>query len=110
MDLLEDQMEFTIESGEYSDQDLTIYALSTCGFCRKSMKFLRNNSIQFKYIYIDLIDFELKMELKKKLKEEFGKRVVYPYILVNKEKAMSGFIRENWEKEFLNGRKSKDDK
>jgi len=88
---------FIVEDGKNATNELTIFALSTCGFCRRGMNFLRENEMKFRYVYIDKIDFEKKSKLKKDLQEKFNKRVAFPFLVCNDEKAIVGFVKSDWE-------------
>ncbi len=94
-----ENLEFIEENGidENKKHDLTIYALSTCGFCRKSMNFLRGKDIPFKYIYLDKIPIDTKRDVKSKLKEKYDKRVVFPFLVIDDNKALIGFTQSEWE-------------
>ena len=91
---------YTEEKGDESKKkhDVTVYALSTCGFWRKSMNFLRESKIPFRYVYNDKIPLDVKREIKDKLKEKYDKRVVFPFLVIDEEKAIIGFTQSEWEK------------
>ncbi len=95
-----EDVEFTEVDGKNDKNDITVYALSTCGFCRRGLNFLRENSIKFKYIYIDKLDYEVKQELKRNLYEKYKKRPVFPYLVLNDEKVLTGFRKEIWKEEL----------
>lgn len=88
-------------AGEKNEKQIKVYALSTCGFCKRGLKFLRENSITFKFIYVDKLTYERKTELKRSLKEKFEKRAVFPYVVINDEKILLGFQKGDWEKAIL---------
>ena len=88
---------FIEEDGKNATNELTVFALSTCGFCRRGINFLRENKMKFRYVYIDKIEFEKKSKLKKDLQEKFNKRVAFPFLVCNDEKAIVGFVKNDWE-------------
>ena len=45
------ELDYSIEEGESSPYDICVYALSTCGFCKKGINFLREKKVKFRYIY-----------------------------------------------------------
>ncbi|HQO39707.1 MAG TPA: glutaredoxin family protein, partial [Spirochaetota bacterium] len=63
-----ENINFTYEEGKSKAGDVTVYALSTCAFCKKALKFLRENSISFRYVYVDELDYESREELKARLR------------------------------------------
>ncbi len=89
-------VEFTRETGTKDSHDVTVYALSTCGFCKRAIAYLRDNSVQFKYVYVDMLNFEIKQDLKKALAEKYSERVVFPFLVVDDSKCSAGFIEEEW--------------
>ena len=59
-------VEYTSETGNDIGKDVRIYGLTTCGFCRRAINYMKDNKLAFEYIYID----KIPLEDKKKLKEE----------------------------------------
>ena len=98
---LEKDVEYVEEEGQIDKNKVTVYALSTCGFCRRGLNFLRENSIKFKYIYIDKLEFDTKQELKKELYETYQQRPVFPYLVMNDKEVLTGFRKELWEEKLL---------
>ena len=92
---------FIEEDGKIATNELTVFALSTCGFCRRGLNFLKENEVKFRYVYIDKMDdLEKKSKLKKDLQEKFNKRVAFPFLVCNDNKACVGFIESEW-REFI---------
>ncbi len=89
-------VEFTVEKGTRQDHDLTVYALSTCGFCKRALKFLRDNSIAFKYVYIDQIPFDVKQRVKNELKDKYDRSVYFPFLVIDGKDALVGFTEDEW--------------
>ncbi|MHA1889163.1 MAG: glutaredoxin domain-containing protein, partial [Promethearchaeota archaeon] len=54
------EIPFVEENGKVDHQDITVYALSTCGFCRRGLQFLRDRQVKFRYVYVDKIPYEVK--------------------------------------------------
>ena len=97
-----EDLPFVQESGTVKKNEVTVFALSTCGFCKRGMNYLRDNHVEFKYVYVDQIPFEKKQELKEKLTEKYEKRVAFPFVVVNESVAMVGFLQKEWETNILN--------
>lgn len=95
-----DSLEYTIESGDSHGHQVTVYALSTCGFCRRGLQFLRDNKIAFKYVYVDQLDYNIKEKLKSELQSKYDVRLVFPYMVVDGKKVLSGFIEDQWKDLF----------
>jgi len=98
-------MTATLESLEYIQEgkkdigkSVTVYALSTCGFCRSALQFLRNSDCKFQYVYVDKIPYETKQKVKEELQEKYEKRVVFPYLVIDDSEILVGFVEEDWKK------------
>lgn len=91
-----DKLEYTEESGSKGSHDLTVFALSTCAFCRKAIKFLQENDIAFRYIYLDKINPMVKGTVKSELKQKYESLPVFPVLVIDEERAISGFSEEKW--------------
>ncbi len=96
-----ESVEYSKVDGTRADRHLRIYALSTCAFCEKAMNFLKEQNYQFEYLFMDLIDREVKRSIKSELKEKHGSIPLFPLLVVDGETAVSGFTEEKW-RELLN--------
>ena len=92
-----DSLDFTHVEGSRNDHDVVLYALSTCAFCKKGIDFLTKAGVDFKYIYLDQLDVELKREVKGELKSQFDNLVVFPVLVVDESRALTGFTKDQWE-------------
>lgn len=91
-----ENIEYTQETGNEFSHDLVVYALSTCGFCRRGLAFLRDHNIPFRFIYVDKLDYDLKQSIKLELKNKFGKSVAFPFLVIDDKDTLVGFIEEQW--------------
>ncbi|HRY73830.1 MAG TPA: glutaredoxin family protein, partial [Spirochaetia bacterium] len=82
--------------GSVRDHDITIYALSTCGFCKRAIAFLNDRKVAYRYIHVDSIPLETKTEVKRLLKEKFKEDVAFPFAVVDGDKHLVGFIEADW--------------
>ncbi len=89
--------EWTHEAGEKKGCKITVYALSTCGFCKRALAFLRDNSVDFEFVYVDKLDKETRNNVTKELKERFNRRVAFPFLIVDDKECMVGFNTEKYE-------------
>ncbi len=91
-----EKLEFTEEQGSKGKHDLTLYALSTCGFCKKAINFLKENDIGFRYIFLDKINPMVKQTVKSELKQQYESLPVFPILVIDNERAISGYSEEKW--------------
>ncbi len=94
-------LNFICEEGTEKFDDVTVYALSTCGFCKKALKFLRDNSIKFRYVFVDELDHEIRQRLKEDLAKRFNERMGFPFMVIDNTRCVVGFTEKEWEEIFL---------
>jgi glutaredoxin-like protein NrdH len=90
-------MDFTHVEGENKGK-ITLYALSTCIWCKKTKEYLSNQGVGYDYIYVDLVD---KAERPKILAEvkKYNSDTSFPTLVIG-DKSIVGF-REKEIKEAL---------
>ncbi|NLS76756.1 MAG: glutaredoxin family protein [Chloroflexi bacterium] len=77
-------MNTTHVPGTRSNRQVFLFALSTCGWCRRTREFLEANGVEYTYIYVDL----LKGDERKEALDEMRKwtpRQAFPTIIVGEE-------------------------
>ena len=70
--------------------EILIYALSTCGWCKKTKQFLNDKKIAYSYVDVDLLDDgenTTVMEIIRKWNPSGS----FPTIVVNNKKGIRGF-------------------
>ncbi|HOX31939.1 MAG TPA: glutaredoxin family protein [Spirochaetales bacterium] len=87
---------YTDVEGARKERSITVYALSTCGFCKKAMAFLDARGFAYRYIYVDRIPLETKNEAKRELKERFKADIAFPFAVIDGERHLVGFIEADW--------------
>lgn len=91
-----DTLKYTDVAGASSSHEITVYALSTCGFCKRALAFLNGKGIAYRYVYMDQVPLETKNAAKKTLKERFKEDVAFPFAVVDGDKHLVGFIEPDW--------------
>ncbi len=91
-----DQVEFNEVEGPIAARKLSVYALSTCAFCKRGMQYLKDNDLAYRYVYLDQLDFDLKREVKAELKAKFGDIKLYPILTIDDDTALTGYTQEKW--------------
>jgi glutaredoxin len=93
-----DKLDYTSVPGSRADHEITVYALSTCGFCKRALAFLNARGLAYRYVYMDNVPLETKAEAKKALKERFKDDVAFPFAVIDGERHLVGFIEPDWKK------------
>ena len=70
-----------------------VYALSTCGWCRKVKAFLEDNHIDYTCHDVDLLEDHEKQRIKEEL-ERYNPRRSYPTIVIDEQEVIIGFDEE----------------
>jgi glutaredoxin len=70
--------------------DVLLYALSTCGWCRKTKALLDDLGVEYDYIYVDQLDGEARKEAVKQIKT-WNPESSFPTMVINNEKTIVGF-------------------
>lgn len=83
-------------SGAKTKPVITVYALSTCGFCKRATSFLEKHGFAYRYIFVDTIPVDTKNAAKKTLKEKFNVDIAFPFATVGDDKHLVGFIEADW--------------
>jgi len=77
-------------SGEDSKHRILLYAISTCGWCKRAKKLLRDNKIEYEYVDIDLCSREDREKIRSDILSRGG-RLSYPTIIVDDRILITGF-------------------
>lgn len=69
---------------------VVLYALSTCGWCRKTRMLLESLKIDFNYIYVDLLKGEERSKIIKEV-EKWNPQLSFPTVVINDSAVIVGF-------------------
>jgi glutaredoxin len=67
-----------------------LYALSTCAWCKKTKKFLKENDIEYEYVDVDLTNDEDHEKIRQDMIDR-GSEPSYPTIIVDNKTVITGF-------------------
>ncbi len=93
-----DYVDFQQKEGSRKVGSLKLFALSTCGFCKKAMSFLEENGIAYDYVYVDSVDPDIKTRIKDEFNQKFDKKMLFPSLVIDEKDFLVGFIRYHWQK------------
>jgi glutaredoxin-like protein NrdH len=93
-----ESLEYVHEEGVKRDHSVVVYALSTCGFCKRALEFLRSHSVEFRYVYVDLLPADTKNALKEELRRRYRIKELFPTLILDDVEAVTGFDREEWQR------------
>jgi glutaredoxin len=67
-----------------------LYALSTCGWCKKTKEFLNKYNIAFDYIDVDLLDRTEQEKILTEMKR-YNPRLSFPTIIIDDKITIVGY-------------------
>lgn len=81
--------------GENKDHKVFIFALSTCGWCKRTKQFMGDRGVAYEYINVDEASKEDKLEAVSILKEE-NIPLGFPATIIDDEIVISGYKPEEF--------------
>lgn len=67
-----------------------MYALSTCGWCRKAKRFLNEHDVEYDFVDVDLLSGEEKQQVMEEVKQ-WNPRRNFPTIVIDDSEVVVGF-------------------
>ncbi len=86
-------MQFSKISGKKTDHKVTLYALSTCVWCKMTKQFLNDNNIEYEYIDVDLCEDEDKQKIHQLILSKGG-ALTYPTTIIDDKIVVTGFKKD----------------
>lgn len=80
--------------------EVVLFALSTCGWCKKTRMLLEGMGIDFSYIYVDLLSGDERTEVINEV-QKWNPQLSFPTVVINNKDVIVGF-KEAELKEKLN--------
>lgn len=72
---------------------LVLFALSTCGWCKKTRALIEDLDADYEYVYVDLLKGEEREEVVNMVKK-WNPQLSFPTLVVNDDKTIVGFKEE----------------
>jgi len=92
-------MEVVRVQGGNKKHKVLIYTISTCGWCKRTKKFLSDIGIEFEYVDIDLCSKEDREMIRNEIRRRGGE-LLYPSMIIDDKVLIQGF-QEDKIKELL---------
>jgi glutaredoxin-like protein NrdH len=86
-------MQFSKVSGKKNNHKVTVYALSTCVWCKMTKQFLSDNGVEYEFVDVDLLDDEEKSKAHTAITSKGG-ILSYPTIIVDDKTLITGFRKD----------------
>jgi len=72
---------------------IMLFALSTCGWCKKTKKLLEDLGVEYSYVFVDLLEENDRNKTIEEI-EKWNPRCSFPTIVINDKKCVVGFKEE----------------
>jgi glutaredoxin-like protein NrdH len=69
---------------------VVLFALSTCGWCKKTKRLLNELGVAYSYVDVDQVEEDEKTETVEQLKK-WNPRSSFPTLVINDERCIVGF-------------------
>ena len=86
-------MNFSKVSGKKKDHKVTLYALSTCVWCKMTKQFLKDNEIEYEFVDVDLLDAQDKDKAHQAITSKGG-MLSYPTTIIDDKTVITGFRKD----------------
>ena len=86
-------------SGSPNEHDVRLFALSTCGWCRKTKQLLEDLGIDYHRIDVDLLEGAEREETVAEVKK-WNPAATFPTVVIDNDKAIVGYEAEEIRKKL----------
>ncbi|MCC7560913.1 MAG: glutaredoxin family protein [Methanobacterium sp.] len=69
---------------------IVLFALSTCGWCKKTRMLLEDVGAEYDYVYLDLLQGDEKQEVIQQVKK-WNPQLSFPTMVINDKETIVGF-------------------
>ena len=76
-------------SGRNNNHKVLVYAISTCGWCKRAKQFLKDNDVEFEYVDVDLCGMADKQKIRQKIQSRGG-TLAYPTLIIDHKILLTG--------------------
>ena len=76
---------------------ILLYALSTCGWCKKTKEFLSSLGVEYSYIFVDLVEEKEQDAVMDEVKKR-NPRCSFPTLVINDEECVIGYKEDEIKK------------
>ncbi len=72
---------------------ITLYALSTCGWCEKTKNFLDELGVEYFYVYVDLLEGEEQESVMNEVRR-WNPHCSFPTVVANEQTCIVGYDKQ----------------
>ena len=86
-------MQFSKVFGKKNSHKVTVYALSTCVWCKMTKQYLNDNGVEYEFVDVDLLDDNDKSKVHATIISKGG-ALSYPTTIVDDKTVITGFRKD----------------
>ena len=75
--------------GRNNRHKVFMYAISTCSWCKRAKQFLKDNHVEFEYVYVDLCSMADKQKTRQDIQSRGG-MLAYPTVIIDDKILLTG--------------------
>lgn len=79
--------------GRNNKYKVLMYATSTCGWCKRAKRFLKDSDVEYEYVDLDLCSWEDKQKSWQDI-QSHGGRLEYPTIIIDNKILLTGSVSD----------------
>ena len=76
-----DNLTNEVDGENGADENIIVFTLSTCMWCKKCKSFLNDRNLKYRYIDVDKIDIKDKSSILNHLRSKYESRISYPFLV-----------------------------
>lgn len=76
-----------------------VYTLSTCGWCKKVKKYLKDHNVAYTFIDVDLLEGQERENILTEIRK-FNSRTSFPTIVIDDSRCIAGYDEEKMKHEL----------
>ena len=80
--------------------NVVLYALSTCGWCKKTRMLLEDLGVEFNYVYVDLTEGEERSKVIEDV-QKWNPQLSFPTVVINNKDVIVGFKEDQIKEKLL---------
>jgi len=86
-------MQFSKVSGKKNNHKVTVYALSTCVWCKMTKQYLTDSGVEYEFVDVDLLDDNDKTRVHTTIISKGGV-LSYPTTIIDDKTVITGFRKD----------------
>ena len=75
--------------GKNNKHKVLMYAISTCGWCKRAKQFLKDYDVEFEYVDVDLCSMADKQKIRQDIQNRGG-ILAYPTLIIDNKTLLTG--------------------